>query len=101
MFDVLDHELLVQDSDSSLILTTDVQLVVRDVGWSLVVTIDRLWAFAACAAAVALVVGHDRDGVCSVYQVRNAWDALGLRRSVGLGSVLWRGRAISRRCAWL
>jgi len=59
MVDVLDHKFLVQDPDSPLILPTDVQLVVRDIGWSLVVTIDGFWALAACAAAVALVVGHD------------------------------------------
>lgn len=56
-----DHELLVQDSDSSLVLADDIQLLVRNVRWSLIIAITTLGTLAsrAAAVAVALVVRHD------------------------------------------
>ncbi len=59
----LDHKLFVQDPDGSLILTDDVELLMRNVGRLLVITTVGLGALAtmsaAIAVAVALVIRHD------------------------------------------
>jgi hypothetical protein len=59
------HELPIKHPNSPLVLTNDIQLLVRDIFWSLVILLGTL---AACPAGVALVVRHDGHRVCSVDQ---------------------------------
>ena len=65
-----DAEFAVQDSNSSLILTNNVELLVRNILRLLL----AIWTLAA-STAVALVVRNHTDGIGSMDQVRNVWNA--------------------------
>jgi len=60
-------ELAVQHADCSAVFDARSQLVVRDVFGSRLV----LGTLASGATAVALVIAHYGDGICSVHEVRD------------------------------